>query len=206
VPRLAQDDAIAVHREDVPAHLRLDPGEEEVVLGHDDATTQDHGLRVQDLDKHQQAAIEATASIIASLLAGANLVHDVGYLEAGLTSSFEMIVLADAVIGYGRAMLKDIEVTDETLALDVIDAVGHEGNYLAEDHTYRHFREVFYPDLLDRSNRENWLATGAPSMGDRLNVRVRELLDSHAPPPLSAGVSEELDGLVSEATERALRV
>jgi trimethylamine---corrinoid protein Co-methyltransferase len=151
----------------------------------------------------QQAAMEATASVIMSLLSGANLVHDVGYVESGLASSFEMIVLTDTVIEMGRAMLKDIDVDDETLALDVIDAVGQRGNYLAEDHTLRHFREVWYSDLVDRQTHSGWVAAGRPTMGDRLASRVRELVEGHAVEALPPSADEALARLLAEADRRA---
>jgi trimethylamine--corrinoid protein Co-methyltransferase len=151
----------------------------------------------------QQAAAEATMSVVASLLAGANLVHDVGYIESGLTSSFEMIVFSDTVIQMGRAMLKDIEISDETLALDLIDSVGHYGNYLGEVHTRRHFREVWYPDLMDRQTYQGWEAAGHQTMGDRLSGRVSALLQSHASPPLPEAVDSELARLLGEADSRA---
>jgi trimethylamine--corrinoid protein Co-methyltransferase len=153
----------------------------------------------------QQAAVEATASILMSLLGGANLVHDVGYIESGMTSAFEMIVLSDTIIEMGRAMLKEIEITPETLALDVIDRVSQEGSYLDEDHTLAHFREVWYPGpgLIDRERFPAWEAAGRTSAGDRLNRRVLEILETHRPAALPDGATERLAHLVAEADRRA---
>lgn len=154
----------------------------------------------------QQAAVEATASIVATLLSGANLVHDVGYIDSGLTSAFEMIVLSDTAIAMARAMFKDIEISDETLALDLIDSVGHYGNYLGEVHTRRHFREVWYPELMDRQTYQNWDAGGRASMGDRLTARVRSILETHAAPTLEPTMDDELRRLVAEADRQVAAV
>ncbi len=154
----------------------------------------------------QQAATEATASIVMSLLSGANLVHDVGYIESGMTSSFEMIVLSDTIIEMSRAMLKEIEVSPETLALDVIHRVGQDGSYLEEDHTLAHYREVWYSEarMVDRDRFATWLGAGRPTMGDRLNGRVREILEAHRPLPVPDGAAGGLVDLVAEADRRAV--
>lgn len=151
----------------------------------------------------QQAAVETTQSVLMSLWSGANLVHDVGYLESGLTSSFEMIVLADEVIAAGRALVKGVDITDEALALDVIDRVGHDGNYLEDEHTLRHHREIWYPSLLDRSGVDAWEAAGRPTLGDRLARRVARILDEHRVSELPDDVRGALDALVDAADVRA---
>ena len=150
----------------------------------------------------EQAAIEATGSIIMSLLSGNNLVHDVGYLESGLTSSFEMILLSDVVIGMARSMLKPLDVSPETLALDLIDRVGPGGSFIQEEHTLRHFREVWYSTLIDRRNYQSWTARGSLPMGARLNQRVLQLLRDHTPEPLP----EPIRGALRAVVERAARV
>lgn len=100
-------------------------------------------------------------------------------------------------------MLKDIEIADETLALDPIGTVGHHGNYLGEVQTRRHFREVWCPDLMDRQTYQAWDAAGRASMGDRLTARVRSTLETHATPTLDTGIDDELRRLLAEADTRA---
>ncbi|MBM4044716.1 MAG: trimethylamine methyltransferase [Planctomycetes bacterium] len=92
----------------------------------------------------EQAAVEATFSVLTAALSGANLIHDVGYLESAMVGSFDMVVLSDEVIGMAKRLVRGIEVNDETLAVDVIRAAGPGGNFLAEDHTYRHFKQEFW--------------------------------------------------------------
>ena len=151
----------------------------------------------------QQAAMEGTASIIMSLLAGNHLVHDVAYLESGLTSSFEMLVLSDTAIEMGRNLLKPIIVEPETLALDVIQSVGVSGHYMGEEHTNKHFRDVWYHDLIDRQNFEGWVGQGQLTMGDRIKQKVREILGNHKPEYLPAAIKEDLGKRLAEAEEAA---
>ena len=151
----------------------------------------------------QQAAMEATASVIMSILSGNNLVHDVGYVESGLTSSFEMIALSDTAIGMARHLLKPIEISEETLALNLIHSVGQGGSFLDKDHTLRHFREIWYSDMVDRWRHEGWVRAGSPTMGERLNRRVRRILEEHAPEPLPAGQLQAIGEIVAQAESRA---
>jgi trimethylamine--corrinoid protein Co-methyltransferase len=149
----------------------------------------------------QQASMEATGSILMSLLSGSHLVHDVGYLESGLTSSFEMLVFSDCAIEMGRHLLKPIEINPETLALDMIERVGQGGHYLNEAHTRKHFREVWYNDLVDRKRNEAWVIAGEHDMGYCINQQVKKILETHTPEPLSNSVRELLDQRLLHAEE-----
>jgi len=151
----------------------------------------------------QQAALEAMGSIMMSLLAGNNLVHDVAYLESGLVSSFDMLVLSDIAIEMGRHLLKPIEITPETLALDLIERVGFGGHYLSEEHTLAHFKEVWYHDLIDRQRREGWENTGALTLGDRIKQKVKEILDTHHPEPVPPDVQKRLAERLAQAEDQA---
>lgn len=147
----------------------------------------------------QQAAIDYTFSVIQAGLIGSNIIHDVGYLESGLSACWEGIVMADEIIDQVRHFLKGIEVNKETLALDVIDKVGPGGNFLAEDHTVRHFKETWYPKLGNRDTYENWARAGSKPLAVVLNEKVEWILENHKPEPLS----EEVKGIIGEILERA---
>ena len=117
-------------------------------------------------------------------LIGANLVHDVGYIESGLTTSFEMIVLTDELVAMTGHLMKGIEVSEETLMLDEVDQVGPGGHFLDTDQTLNRFRDFWFPGLLDRRRRPEWLEAGSPALGQRLNARVNEIIKEHRPKPL----------------------
>jgi len=141
----------------------------------------------------QQAGIEAGFNLLVSALAGINLIHDVGYLESGVASSCEMVVMSNEVISMVKRFLKGIEITDEALSLDLIDKVGPGGNFLLEDQTLKYFKnDIWYPELLDRRNHQQWLDQGAKSLGDRLIEKVRWILENHQPKPLPADISTSL--------------
>lgn len=150
----------------------------------------------------EQAAAEAMMSILASALSGANLVHDVGYLENGLIGSYDMLVAADELIAMTKHFAKGIEVNRETLAVEIIDKVGPGGNYVSEDHTERHFREVeWFPQLMDRKNLSDWLLTGSKPMRERVNDRVKEILSTHRVLPISDEAEKTIEKIFKKYGE-----
>jgi trimethylamine--corrinoid protein Co-methyltransferase len=151
----------------------------------------------------QQAAIEATMSVTIAALSGANLIHDVGYLESGLLGSFDMLVMSNEVIGMAKHILGSITVTPETLAVDVIERVGPGGHYLTQEHTRQRFRtELWFPTLMDRQQRRGWEASGRKTMAERVRAKVVDILEHHEPMPIPAEVEARLKEIVAQADER----
>ncbi|MGD2143560.1 MAG: trimethylamine methyltransferase family protein [Anaerolineae bacterium] len=147
----------------------------------------------------EQAASEAMLSVIMAKLSGANLVHDVGYVESGLTTSYEMIVLTDELVAMTDSLIKGIEVSDDTLMLDELHQVGPGGHFLNTDATMSRFREFWYPDLTSRQIRETWLERGGTTMGERLNEKVRRLIKEHRPEPLAVEKKQRLQEILAQA-------
>jgi trimethylamine--corrinoid protein Co-methyltransferase len=147
----------------------------------------------------EQAAVEATLSVIMTALGGSNLVHDVGYMESGLTASLEMFVLTDELAAMANHLLKGIEVTDDTLLLDEIHEVGPGGSYLGTAQTVKRFREFWFPTLLDRKIRSQWLDAGGTTLGQRLNAKVKKILEKHQPKPLAPEKKQKLQEIVTSA-------
>lgn len=147
----------------------------------------------------EQAAVEATLSVIMAKLSGGNLIHDVGYMESGLTTSYEMIVLTDELVGMAENLLKGIEVNESTLMLDEIHKVGPGGSYLKSKTTRDHYREFWFPGLLDRARRQKWLDEGGTTLGQRLNARVKKILADHQPEPLAAEKKKKIQAILSKA-------
>jgi trimethylamine--corrinoid protein Co-methyltransferase len=101
-----------------------------------------------------------------------------------------------------KRFMGGVEFSDETLALDVIDRVGPGGHYLGDDHTFRHFRENWVPQLFNRAPQDEWELEGALTMGDRTADRVREILEHHEPAPLDEDVAAALERLIQQAEDR----
>jgi trimethylamine--corrinoid protein Co-methyltransferase len=147
----------------------------------------------------EQAAADATFSVLVALLAGSNLVHDVGYLEAGLTASPEMIVFTAEVISMMRHFVGGMALDAESLALEAIHDVGPGGDFLTAKHTLKHFRELWQPALFDRRRAEEWVAAGSKRLGDRLRDRTVALIQEHKPEPLPEGVRGEIAHVLKQS-------
>jgi trimethylamine--corrinoid protein Co-methyltransferase len=146
-----------------------------------------------------QAGLEAMCSINTAILARGNLVHDVGYLESGLTSSMEMIAVCDEIISMLTILHRGLPMDADRLAVELVDAVGPGRHFLDTDHTLRYFRtEHFLPRLLDRNNCARWTERGCEDLADRANRRVRELLASHRPAPLSETAQAAIEKVLAE--------
>ncbi len=147
----------------------------------------------------QQAAAEAALTLLADTLMGGNLIHDLGYLESGLTYSFAQLVICDEIVSWIKGFLKPLDVSTEALALEVIEQVGPQGQYLATPHTLSHFRDHWYPNLFERGTFDQWVQKGAQSLGERAAQRVDRTLESHVPEPLPEETRARLREIVLRA-------
>jgi trimethylamine--corrinoid protein Co-methyltransferase len=150
----------------------------------------------------QQCGMEVTLSLMTALLHGANIVHDVGFMDSGMQGSLQLQVIANDTIGFLRAATRGVVVDDETLALDVIEELGPTGNYLTHDHTLRHFKEPFYSSLADKGTYSQWVDRGATTMEERAAKRVDEILESHQAEPLPADVQRDIGKIVEREQAR----
>ncbi|MEA3352136.1 MAG: trimethylamine methyltransferase family protein [Chloroflexota bacterium] len=149
----------------------------------------------------QQAAAEGAIWMMITALGGGNLIHDVGYIESGLTASYEQIVAMNEVAGLVKRFMGGIEIDNETIALEAIDRVGPGGNFVGDDHTFQHFRRNWIPKLFDRSSREEWELDGELTMGDRASAKVREVFETYEPAALDQSIAETLDAVIQKAEE-----
>jgi trimethylamine--corrinoid protein Co-methyltransferase len=153
-----------------------------------------------------QAGAEAMFSIITAMQSRCNVIHDVGYLEFGTTSSLEMLVMADELVAMSRFFTAGISVNTDTLALDVIDQVavgGEQSMFLTEDHTLDHFREAhFHPRLLDRNCYDSWKEADGGDLYDRCNARAKAILANHVVEPKSAGLLSEIEDIIEPPRKR----
>jgi trimethylamine--corrinoid protein Co-methyltransferase len=154
--------------------------------GHSDSCTVD-----------EQAAADVTFSVLVALLGGNNLVHDVGYLEAGLTTSPEMIVLTAEIIAMARRFMAGISLDAEALALDVIHKVGPGGDFLTQKHTLKHFREFWQPAVFDRRRVEDWTAAGSKTARQRAQDRTLALMRDHRPEALPDAARQAMADILS---------
>ncbi len=146
-----------------------------------------------------QAAIEAALTLMTAALNGSHIVHDLGYLESGLCYSLAQLAICDEVLGWIEHSLRQVDVGDVALAVDLIDEVGPDGQFLDSQHTLKHFRDRWYPTLIDRQNYDNWQAQGAKTLEQRATERVTKILTEHEPEPLPPEVAQAVHAIVERA-------
>ena len=147
----------------------------------------------------QQAGIEAALTLMTDALVGSHIVHDLGYLESGLTGSLAQLVICDEILGWLSHFVRGVDVSDTALALDLIDEVGPDGNFLESDHTFEHFKERWYPGIFERDNYDGWQAKGGQTLGERAAERVEKILTEHVPDSLPEDKIQRLNAIIHEA-------
>jgi trimethylamine--corrinoid protein Co-methyltransferase len=149
-----------------------------------------------------QAGIEAALSMLVGAMSGGHLFHDLGYLESGLSGSLAQLAICNEIAGWIASFQQPVEISPETLALDLIDQAGPDGQFLKLPHTRRHMRERWYPTIFDRDNHAGWLARGGKALPERAADHVERLLASHRPQPLDETAARAVTGVVERAAAR----
>ena len=133
-------------------------------------------------------------------MAGANLIYGAGMLDSGLIFSYAQLVIDNDIFKMIRKVMQGMHVDDENLAVDIIKSVGPGGDFLMQDHTMKYMRTLpSVPNLIERNNRENWLASGGKGLAERAAERAAEILADHKPVPLSDEAKSALRVIVEEA-------
>jgi trimethylamine--corrinoid protein Co-methyltransferase len=144
-----------------------------------------------------QAGMEAAEVTFMALATGSNLNHDIGYLDYGMTGSLELIVITDEYLSMNRKIFAGVEVTPETLAVDVVRAVGPGGDFLAHRHTAKNVRKgQWRPTIINRQGHVRWEEEGGLDLREKARRKALKILETHQPEPLAADVVARIDALV----------
>ena len=145
-----------------------------------------------------QAAVDNSFSSFMASLTGSDMLLGCGLLHGSRILSYEMMVMDCEIFSIVHKMMDGILVDDETLALDVIRAVGPGGNFLAQRHTKKHMRELWQPRLMDRRAYTEW-EHKRDGARDWARQRAQDLLQHHRPDPLDPKLAAELARIVAAA-------
>lgn len=141
----------------------------------------------------QQAGIDIATNCLMAALSGGNIVHDVGYMESGVSTSLLQLVIADEVIGQVKRIIKGIEVNKETLAVDIIEKVGPGGHFMAEEHTFENFKkEWWFPSIFSRERYDDWVAKGQPDLAERAKQKLQKIIEEHEAKPLDEKIKKQV--------------
>ncbi len=131
-----------------------------------------------------QAGAESAFLFVNAVRSGSNIIAGLGSLESRGMGSLEKLVLDAELAEYVKAMLKPMEFTEDTMAVDLIKEMGRDANYIVSDHTLRHFREVYQPKIFQRNSYSVWSESGKKDSLMLASERVRGLLESYKKPDI----------------------
>jgi trimethylamine--corrinoid protein Co-methyltransferase len=145
-----------------------------------------------------QAAAESTLMLWATVLSRADVVlHAAGWLEGGLTASFEKFALDVELLEQFATTTRGIGFSDEELAFDALKEVGPGGLWLASEHTMAHFKEwLTMSPLFTTPDIAAWEAMGSPDARQRALERWKALLASYEDPGIDEAIDEELRAFI----------
>ncbi|MDH3351869.1 MAG: trimethylamine methyltransferase family protein, partial [Gammaproteobacteria bacterium] len=153
-----------------------------------------------------QAAFESQMSLWGSVMGHANLVnHAAGWLEGGLTASFEKLIIDAEMLQMMAEYLRPIDVGDDELAVDAIAEVGPGGHHFGTSHTLERYESAFYtPILSNRQNYESWQESGSLDISVRANAIWKQLLNEYEQPPLDVAIDDALIDYVAKRKQALL--
>jgi len=146
-----------------------------------------------------QAAYESEMALWGALMGGGNiLLHGAGWLEGGLTASFEKFILDAEMLQMMAAFFDRFPVDEGALGLEAVREVGPGGHFFGAQHTIARYETAFYqPMLSDWRNFETWQEAGSETATQRANHIYKRMLADFEPPPIEAAVKEELQAFVA---------
>ncbi len=150
-----------------------------------------------------QAAYESEMSLWGAVMGHANIVlHGAGWMEGGLTASFEKFVIDVELLQMMAELLRPIEVNEATLGFEAIREVQPGGHFFGAAHTLERYETAFYAPLVsDWRNYETWEESGAETATQRAHKIYQRVLSEFEPPPLDPAIKEELEAFVARRKE-----
>ncbi|MBK5254309.1 MAG: trimethylamine methyltransferase family protein [Peptostreptococcaceae bacterium] len=137
-------------------------------------------------------------------LTGSNVIYGMGMLEMGMTMSYEQLLIDQEIVHMSSRILQGIPVNKDTIALEVIKAVGPANNYLAQRHTLKYMRqELSTTELIDRRMREGWEKRGSKDMFELAREKAIDILENYKVTPLPDDVKKKIHDIVVEGEEEA---
>ena len=156
-----------------------------------------------------QCGFERLQTLLVAAQAGINYITCAGTFEETLVEALELLVIDDELVDIVKRLLEGIDVSEETIGLDVIKKVVSNPkkgvNYLGEAHTRKFMRkELFIPTLIDRNRRSTWRKKGSKDIITSAGEKVEKILESFSPPEVDKEIENKLLDYIKEVESRTL--
>lgn len=147
-----------------------------------------------------QAAYESVFSLWGAIQGGANFIlHSAGWLEGGLSCSFEKMILDIDLLQMVTTFLEPLDLSEDAMALDAMKDVGPGGHFFGTQHTQDRYKTAFYaPILSDWRNFETWREAGSPTAVEKANRIWKDRLAAYEEPSMDEAIREELDAFIAK--------
>jgi trimethylamine--corrinoid protein Co-methyltransferase len=151
-----------------------------------------------------QSGLESAGGALLGALAGVNMISGAGMMDFESCQSFEKLVIDAEILGMAKRMIAGIEAREEPIALSLMRKLGHRADYLAQTHTLKWFdKELYIPSpVIDRGSLDAWRKKGSKTAWERAQDRVKTLLATYEPSPLSAENRQELRDIATNAARK----
>lgn len=147
-----------------------------------------------------QIGHEKTLTGLMPALARTSLIYGMGMMDMGMAVSYEQLLMDAEFVRMFKRAEQGIHVNEDTLALEIIAAVGPAGTYLGQRHTLKHMRkEISTAKLIDRKSFSVWEKEGSLDIVQRANREARRIFAEHVPELLAPEILEKIDAIIAEA-------
>lgn len=147
-----------------------------------------------------QIGHEKTLTGLMPALAKTSLIYGMGMIDMGMAVSYEQLLMDAEFVRMFKRAEQGITVNEDTLALEVIAAVGPAGNFLNQRHTLKHMRkEISTAKLIDRKSYSVWEKEGSMDIVRRANKEAKRIFAEHQPKPLAPEIREKIDAIIAGA-------
>ncbi|MEX3011020.1 trimethylamine methyltransferase family protein [Hoeflea sp. TYP-13] len=146
-----------------------------------------------------QAAAESADSMHSTVMGGANFVlHSAGWLEGGLVTGFEKLMIDADRLGAYQKLLGGVAVDDNALGANAYEDVEPAGHFLGSAHTMQNYETAYYDAVLsDSESFEQWTERGSKDTAQRAFERWNRIVDEHQAPPLDEATDEALRDFIN---------
>ncbi len=145
-----------------------------------------------------QAGYEFSYSALLCAQAGGSIISGLGVLEKGITFDYAKLMMDVEMSNFLTRVIEGMKISPENLALEIIDEVGQEGEYLTHTHTFDHMREQSTVNIFNRLKRPDWQEEGEKYLFEKAYKEAENLISNHRPDLLSKSQLEDISELISQ--------
>jgi trimethylamine--corrinoid protein Co-methyltransferase len=153
-----------------------------------------------------QAALESAFSLLAAVRSGANFIlHACGILSSYMAMSYAKFLIDEEALAMVKRMMVPLEVSDDTLNLSAIEAVGIGGQFLTHPRTIeRCWKEFFIPEVMKRKNYLKWQDGGSKRIDEIALDVLQRRLSEYRKPEIDSAVATRLSEFVTQRKQEGM--